>query len=343
MAGGSKKNCPTGLKEGKYKNAGDKQLVKKSGMTSNDVDLGCESPTKRRHDVNVAQDDNTHGRRVAKRSRKEYPNLKYQTSPLALHNSISQLTNAQKQAVRDMVFGSILNLDIKNVPPKLSYWVISNFDPKHSEIILGSDRRVHVCEDDVRLMFGFPRGQYKIERPALIKTFDVVKEWRLQFERPANRISASDVCTDMLEDIEGVDGGFGQEYCDRPCKEENVVGVVDGGMHHENEGNNNVNECVPLIVIGVEPNEGGARNVQVDEQVNPVNAGIVDDQTDKHTVVIGLLKQASMLVSRKEPVTHGESLSQPTPTLDDIEFWDNLEHIAAILEIEEAAMKRDKL
>ncbi|KAH6798601.1 hypothetical protein C2S51_035085 [Perilla frutescens var. frutescens] len=251
-------------------------------------------------------------------------------------------------------------------------------------------------------MFGFPRGQYKIERPALIETSDVVKEWRLRFERPANRIRASDVHTDMLEDVEGgfwfksqflvllsfcLIENFGNNYvpshmldcfddvdivsdfnwcahvvkflidhttswkenigkyftgstlfitgyCDGPCKEEDVVGVVDGGMHHENEGNNNVNESVPPIVIGV------------DKQVNPVNAGIVDNLTDMHTVAIGLLKQGKVI---------SDALSNimvivrklPPGILDNVAFRKTVEasmlHIATILEIEEATMKRDQL
>ncbi|KAH6838021.1 hypothetical protein C2S53_009581 [Perilla frutescens var. hirtella] len=411
-----------------------------------------ERRTKARHDVNVAANDNTHGARWGKRAKKDYPNLKHRTSPLELHNSISQLTIAQKQAVRDLGFGSILNLQIKDVPPK----------------------RVHVAEDDVRLMFGFPRGQRKIEKPSLIETSDVIKGWRSQFERPLNRIRV-DVCIKMLEDREGgiwfkkhflvllsffliesygnsyvlshildcfedvdrasdfnwcahvlkcliehttswkentnkyftgptlfitkgctehsshfgmkryddlrrqnmeiVEGGFGQGYCDGPCREEDVVGVVPGRMQQENEANVNVNvnEGVPPVV---EPDACRDINENDDEQLNPMNTDVIDDLSDIHAVSIGLLKQgkvisdalstimatvrklppgmldnvafrktveASMMVSRQEQVIHGESSLQPTPTQDDMDFWNNPEHIAAILEIEKAAMEREQL
>ncbi|KAH6773815.1 hypothetical protein C2S51_012219 [Perilla frutescens var. frutescens] len=435
-------------------------------------DITHERRTKARHDVNVAANDDTHGGRWGKRAKKDYPNLKHRTSPLELYNSISQLTIAQKQAVRELGFGSILNLQIKDVPPKLSYWVLSHFDPKRSEIILGIDRRVHVAEDDVRLMFGFPRGQRKIEKPSLIETSDVIKEWRSQFERPPNRIRAIDVCIKMLEDREGgvwfkkhflvllsfgliesygnsyvpsyildcfedvdrasefnwcahvlkclieqtatwkqntnkyftgptlfitlvyvdrvvlgyrrvarsipailewkdmmilrrqnmeiVEGGFGQGYCDGPCREEDVVGVVPGRMQQENEANVNVNvnEGVPPVD---EPDAGGGINENEDEQLNPMNADVIDDLSDMHAVAIGLLKQgklppamldnvafrktveASMMLSRPDNVIHGESSSQPTPTQDDMDFWNNPEHIAAILEIEKAAIEREQL
>ncbi|KAH6810011.1 hypothetical protein C2S51_027794 [Perilla frutescens var. frutescens] len=448
-------------------------------------DITHERRTNARYDVNVAANDNTHGGRWEKRAKKDYPNLKHRTSPLELHNSISQLTIAQKQAVRELGFGSILNLQIKDVPPKLSYWVLSHFDPKRSEIILGIDRRVHVAEDDVRLMFGFPRGQRKIEKPSLIETSDVIKEWRSQFERPPNCIRAIDVCIKMLEDREGgvwfkkhflvllsfgliesygnsyvpshildcfedvdrasefnwcahvlkcliehtaawkentnkyftgptlfitlvyvdrvvlgyrrvarsipailewkdmmilrrqnmeiVEGGFGQGYCDGPSREEDVVGVVPGRRQQENEANVNVNEGVPPVD---EPNAGGDINEDEDEQLNLMNADVIDDLSDMHAVAIGLLKQgkvisdalstimetvrklppamldnvafrktveASMMLTRQDNVIHGESSSQPTPTHDDMDFWNNLEHMAAILEIEKAAIEREQL
>ncbi|KAH6775753.1 hypothetical protein C2S52_013314 [Perilla frutescens var. hirtella] len=412
-------------------------------------DITHERRTKARHDVNVAANENTHGGRWGKRAKKDYPNLKHRTSPLELHNSISQLTIAQKQAVRELGFGSILNLQIKDVPPKLSYWVLSHFDPKRSEIILGIDRRVHVAEDDVRLMFGFPRGQRKIEKPSLLETSDVIKEWSfgliesygnsyvpshildcfedvdrasefnwcahvlkcliehtaawkentnkyftgptlfiilvyvdrvvLGYRRVARSIPAIMEWKDMMslrrQNMEIVEGGFGQGYCDGPCREEDVVGVVPGRMQQKNEANVNVNvnEGVPPVD---EPDAGGDINENEDEQLNPMNADVIDDLSDMHAVAIGLLKQgkvisdalstimetvqklppamldnvafrkiveASMMLSRQDNVIHGESSSHPTPTQDDMDFWNNPEHIAAILEIEKAAIEREQL
>ncbi|KAH6780742.1 hypothetical protein C2S52_011979 [Perilla frutescens var. hirtella] len=107
-----------------------------------------------------------------------------------------------------------------------------------------------------------------------------------------------------------------------------------------------------------------------------MNADVIDDLSDMHAVAIGLLKQgkvisdalstimetvrklppamldnvafcktveASMMLSRQDNVIHGESSLQPTPTQDDMDFWNNPEHIAAILEIEKAAIEREQL
>ncbi|KAH6758737.1 hypothetical protein C2S51_018972 [Perilla frutescens var. frutescens] len=351
-------------------------------------DITHERRTKARHDVNVAATDNTHGGLWGKRAKKDYPKLKHRTSPLELHNSISQLTIAQKQSVRELRFGSILSLQIKDVPPKLSYWVLSHFDPKRSEIILGIDRRVHVAEDDVRLMFGFPRGQRKIEKPSLIETSDVIKEWRSQFERPPNRIRAIDVCIKMLEDRKGgvwfkkhfldvdrasefnwcahvlkcliehtvawkentnkyftgptlfitlvyvdqvvlgyrrvarsipailewkdmmilrrqnmeiVEGGFGQGYCDGPCREEDVgVPPVD------------------------EPDASGDKNENEDEQLNPMNADVIDDLSDMHTVAIGLLKQGKVISDALSTIM--ETVRKlPPAMLDNVAFCKTVE------------------
>ncbi|KAH6787383.1 hypothetical protein C2S52_006935 [Perilla frutescens var. hirtella] len=215
--------------------------------------------------------------------------------------------------------------------------------------------------------------------PTLVITLVYVDRVVLGYRSVARSIPAILEWKDMMilrrENIEIVEGGFGQGYCDEPCKEKDVVSVVPGRMQQENEANINVNvnEGVPPVV---EPDAGGDINENDDEQLNPMNADVIDDLSDMHSVAIGLLKQgkvisdalstimetvrklspgmldnvafrktieASMMLSRQDQVIHGESSSQPTPPQDDMDFWNNPEHIAAILEIEKAAMEREQL
>ncbi|KAH6781823.1 hypothetical protein C2S52_001385 [Perilla frutescens var. hirtella] len=118
----------------------------------------------------------------------------------------------------------------------------------------------------------------------------------LGYRRVARSIPTILEWKDMMllrrQNMEIVEGGFGHGCCDGPCKEEDVVGIVHEGMHQENEGNDNVNEGVLLVV---EPDEGGARNVNDDEQVNLINANVIDDLSDMHTVAIGPLKQGKVI------------------------------------------------
>ncbi|KAH6783126.1 hypothetical protein C2S52_008085 [Perilla frutescens var. hirtella] len=213
--------------------------------------------------------------------------------------------------------------------------------------------------------------------PTLFITLVYVDRVVLGYRRVARSIPAILAWKDMMilrrQNMEIGKGGFGQGYCDGPCREKDVVGVVPRQMQQDNEGNANVNEGVPPVV---EPVAGGDRNENDDEQVNPINADVIDDLSDMHAVAIGLLKQgkvisdalstimatvrklppgmldnvafrktveASMMVSRQDPVIHGESSSQPTPTQDGMDFWNNPEYIAAILEIEKTAMQREQL
>ncbi|KAH6827467.1 hypothetical protein C2S53_002504 [Perilla frutescens var. hirtella] len=138
------------------------------------------------------------------RSMDEYNNLKNRTSPLMLSNTIKGLTDVQKQEVRDMGFGAILHLDINNVPPKLAYWILDNFDTNRCEIVLEDGRRVHVGEEDVRLMFGFPRGQIPIERRIKNTEHVLVADWRLRFrERAFDRIRPIDISADIKKEANG--------------------------------------------------------------------------------------------------------------------------------------------
>ncbi|KAH6787751.1 hypothetical protein C2S52_007303 [Perilla frutescens var. hirtella] len=104
--------------------------------------------------------------------------------------------------------------------------------------------------------------------PTLFITLVYVDRVVLGYRRVTRSIPAIVEWKDMVllrrQNISILDGGFGHGYYDGPCKDEDVMGVVVGDMHHENEANNNVDEGVPPIINGVELDNAGAGNVQVE-------------------------------------------------------------------------------
>ncbi|KAH6775069.1 hypothetical protein C2S52_012630 [Perilla frutescens var. hirtella] len=141
---------------------------------------------------------------LEKRPREDYSNLKNRTNPMALRNAVAKFNETQKQSVRDLGFGALLHLDIKDMPPKIAYWVLDNFDTKRCEIVLEGDRRVRVGEDDVRLIFGFPRGPHPVLRKAKNAEASLSKEWWERFtDVDCRKILAKNVCDAAVEEVDG--------------------------------------------------------------------------------------------------------------------------------------------
>ncbi|KAH6828184.1 hypothetical protein C2S53_015943 [Perilla frutescens var. hirtella] len=114
------------------------------------------------------------------------------------------MNEAHKQSVRDMGFGVLLNLDIHDVPPKIAYWILENFDTKRGEIILNGNRRVHISENDVQLIFGFPKGHRPIVSKAKNALGNLTEQWLKRFEdKNCKRIRASYVADDMIDEGNG--------------------------------------------------------------------------------------------------------------------------------------------
>ncbi|KAH6780504.1 hypothetical protein C2S52_011741 [Perilla frutescens var. hirtella] len=132
-----------------------------------------------------------------------YPTLKTRTCPSLLVDAIENLNPIQKQQVRDIGFGALLNLKISNIPLKLAYWLLENFDSKRCEIQLKGNAKVHIREDDVRMILGLQRGERLIQSRIKNHESSLTVEWRQRFEKASNRILLKHVYTNMLEQREG--------------------------------------------------------------------------------------------------------------------------------------------
>ena len=116
----------------------------------------------------------------------ELDTMKTRTVPKVLCELISSLNPTQIDVVVEMGFGTLLNWDIKELPPHLSYWVIDNFHPNSCSIRISKEKEIHIREIDVYYYTGLPKGNTQIECKkrhlsdpwvkAFMQQFDIVDE-----------------------------------------------------------------------------------------------------------------------------------------------------------------------
>ncbi|KAL1545900.1 hypothetical protein AAHA92_22572 [Salvia divinorum] len=90
--------------------------------------------------------------------------LKVKRTPRNFVGALKTLNDKQISSVKAMGFGALLHYNVIVIPSKLAYWVLDNFDPISCSIRLPGGGALHIDEKDVQVMFGFPRGDIRVER-----------------------------------------------------------------------------------------------------------------------------------------------------------------------------------
>lgn len=145
------------------------------------------------------------GKKKRKYNPTVFPQLMTRTSPFTLVNSFNLLTNRQKEAIKELGFDQILRLSIIEIPSRLSYWVVDNFDVCSCELVLDKGRSLQIEPVDVRRVFGFPIGNILIEEGGKKAQTDLVEEYTNTFDGKI-KIGQKDIVEKMLGDKEG--GGW---------------------------------------------------------------------------------------------------------------------------------------
>ncbi|KAL3625834.1 hypothetical protein CASFOL_030363 [Castilleja foliolosa] len=131
------------------------------------------------------------------------PSLRSRNSWAALFQSLKDINDVQRNAVREMGFGLLLYLDApKELPTKLCYWLLDNFDPVMCDVVLNNGIRLHVDDVDVKYVLGLPDGTTNIERRPKCTTHHLVEEFRGMFNG-TTAITARKVITKMLSKVDG--------------------------------------------------------------------------------------------------------------------------------------------
>ncbi|XP_057800150.1 uncharacterized protein LOC131015745 [Salvia miltiorrhiza] len=114
------------------------------------------------------------------------------------------MNDVQKEAVKSLGFGSVLDLTIQEMPSKLDYWVLDCFHARRSEIVLPSGKTIEVTDEDAYRVLGFPRGDRSLELLDKSETTDLYDEWVSCFpDKNQKTIKISDVKDAMIASVDG--------------------------------------------------------------------------------------------------------------------------------------------
>ncbi|PWA79108.1 ulp1 protease family, C-terminal catalytic domain-containing protein [Artemisia annua] len=100
----------------------------------------------------------------------------------SLRRLLPNLSTKQREDVEEMGFGAVLGFTIKDVPTRLSYWLLDNFD--EDRCVLNVDgKEISITRETVRDVLGLPMGNVPVNA---VDEADcrhpLVIEWKRQFE-----------------------------------------------------------------------------------------------------------------------------------------------------------------
>nr|GMC71113.1 uncharacterized protein LOC109183389 [Ipomoea batatas] len=102
--------------------------------------------------------------------------LKIRAFPKILTKAVEQLSPAQCQAVKDIGLGSLLDLQITNLPHQMGLWLVENFDPRSCTLQLQNGQTIHITADDVAAVLGLPKGNIEITKRKAKAMPEILKE-----------------------------------------------------------------------------------------------------------------------------------------------------------------------
>ncbi|CAH9081514.1 unnamed protein product [Cuscuta europaea] len=187
----------------------DKDVTSNVDEENTDTDDDFESPPRKivqKEGGNMSKG----GEEVSKRKKgklrimKEgFKTLTTRSSPCVLVRAVQEMNEKQKEVVEKIGFGSILHLQITELPSKLAYWVVNAFNPKNCKLTIADNTSVHIKEEDVECVLGFPRGKELILKKNRNRKSEILDEWRAMFQKKEHQITPSEVCVAMLRCSEG--------------------------------------------------------------------------------------------------------------------------------------------
>ncbi|CAA0808963.1 Unknown protein, partial [Striga hermonthica] len=140
------------------------------------------------------------------------PTIHTRTSPAIFVKAVSGLSEDQRRAVRDMGFGSLLDLTITATPAKMGYWLIDNFNHIDRKLQLYDGGKIHVKEDDAYRVMGLPRGNIEVTNRKKKTESEALKEWADVYNvNIATKITATKVL-DMIQICDRSDDWFKRHF-----------------------------------------------------------------------------------------------------------------------------------
>ncbi|GJY21969.1 peptidase C48, SUMO/sentrin/Ubl1 [Tanacetum coccineum] len=118
---------------------------------------------------------------VGARTKHDVDRIHVRVSLWSLHRLIPNLSQKQREDVIDMGFGAVLGFKIKDVPTRLSYWLLDNFD-EDACVLNVNGKAIGITRETVKDVLGLPMGSVYVEaRDEADFRHPLVVEWKRQF------------------------------------------------------------------------------------------------------------------------------------------------------------------
>ncbi|KAK1356830.1 hypothetical protein POM88_050086 [Heracleum sosnowskyi] len=134
--------------------------------------------------------------------------------PSTFSKVIDGLSNAQKEWVSKVGFGSLLSFLLRAIPHEIGINFVWWFDHLNYEMSFGKDRKIKIGEEDVNDILGLPRAKKEVEYKTKKKKDDEkVQEWREKFPMRKDdlKITEKMIC-DAIGRSEDADLFFKQNF-----------------------------------------------------------------------------------------------------------------------------------
>ncbi|PWA72323.1 ulp1 protease family, C-terminal catalytic domain-containing protein [Artemisia annua] len=123
--------------------------------------------------------------------------------PENLFRVITHLSEIQKNDVRRMGFGEVLEFKISKVPTRLAYWLLDMFD-ENTCVLDVKGKRINITPDVVNNMLGVPKGDVHIKtRDNSDYRNPLIRQWKEQFGEDVKKYFNSHVAKEILETKRG--------------------------------------------------------------------------------------------------------------------------------------------
>nr|GMD78369.1 hypothetical protein DM860_017426 [Ipomoea batatas] len=86
------------------------------------------------------------------KKRKDYPSLRSRSSTSQFFEALQGLNAVQTATIIEMGFASLFHLQIDNLPIRMGYWLVQNYNPRNSMLYLVDGTGVSITEQDVQLL-----------------------------------------------------------------------------------------------------------------------------------------------------------------------------------------------
>lgn len=126
--------------------------------------------------------------------------------PEELVHIVTSLTTRQQQDVIHIGMGGVMGLRVTEIPLRMDYWLLSNFDPAGMALKLANGSSITITKEDVATVLGLPNGIIPItERDGPIVGPEL-RAWRDKVNQRRGKITVRALGTLMLELKQGGSG-----------------------------------------------------------------------------------------------------------------------------------------